>query len=212
MLSTFVIRPSTDSFIRFDGSHVSIQCARVNLRRIFPCLVFLLLTMIASAATPDLYTIALKTIDGESTTLSPYKGKVMLMVNVASKCGYTPQYKELEAVYREYHDAGLVVLGFPCNQFGHQESGTNAEIKEFCSLNFQVSFPLFDKIEVNGEQRPPLYTILAGDGSPFPGDIEWNFTKFLIGRDGRILARFSSKVKPDAPELLTAVRSALASK
>jgi len=168
--------------------------------------------MTSSAASSDLYTIVLKTIDGEATSLAPYKGKVMLVVNVASKCGYTPQYKELEAVYREYRDAGLVVLGFPCNQFGQQESGTNAEIKEFCSLNFHVSFPLFDKIEVNGEHRHPLYTVLAGAGSRFPGDIEWNFTKFLIGRDGRILARFSSKVKPDAPELLAAVRSALAAK
>jgi len=184
----------------------------MNLRRFFPCFAFLLLAMTATAATSDLYTIPLKNIDGESATLAPYKGKVMLIVNVASKCGFTPQYKELEAIYRDQRDAGLVVLGFPCNQFGHQEPGTNAEIKEFCSLNFDVNFPLFDKIDVNGEHRHPLYTFLAGASSPFPGDIQWNFTKFLIGRDGRILARFSSKVKPDAPELLSAVQSALAAK
>ncbi len=168
--------------------------------------------MCATAASSDPYAISLKTIDGESTNLAPYKGRVLLVVNVASKCGFTPQYKELEAVYRKHRDAGLVVLGFPCNQFGQQEPGTNAEIKEFCSLNFDVSFPLFDKIDVNGEHRHPLYTFLAGEGSPFPGKIEWNFTKFLIGRDGRILARFSSKVKPDSPELLAAIQAALAAK
>lgn len=196
----------------FDESGKSAQRGAVNLRHLFFCLAFLLLTMPARAASPDLSTIALKTIDSESTTLAPYKGKVMLVVNVASKCGYTPQYKELEAVYREYHDAGLVVLGFPCDQFGHQEPGTNAEIKEFCSRDFQVTFPLFDKIDVNGERRHPLYAVLAGADSPFPGNIEWNFTKFLIGRDGRILARFSSKVKPDAPDVVNAIRSALAAK
>ena len=184
----------------------------MDLRRFFPWVVFLLLTMTATAASPDLYTIPLKNIDGDSATLAPYKGKVMLIVNVASKCGFTPQYKELEAIYRAHREAGLVVLGFPCNQFGHQEPGTNAEIKEFCSLNFDVNFPLFDKLEVNGGHRHPLYVALAGADSPFPGDIQWNFTKFLIGRDGRILARFSSKVKPDAPELLAAIQSALAAK
>lgn len=184
----------------------------MNIRPFFSGLTFFALIMTASAAAPDLYTIPLKNIDGESATLAPYKGKVMLVVNVASKCGFTPQYKELEAVYLAHRDAGLVVLGFPCNQFGQQEPGTNAEIKEFCSLNFHVNFPLFDKIDVNGEHRHPLYTVLAGEGSPFPGRIEWNFTKFLIGRDGRILARFSSKVKPDSPELLAAIQSALAAK
>ncbi len=198
--------------MRFDGSRESAQTASMNLRRFLPCLVFTLLTMTASAAGPDLYAIPLKNIDGDAASLAPYRGKVMLIVNVASKCGYTPQYKELEAVYRAHRDAGLVVLGFPCNQFGQQEPGTNAEIKAFCSLNFQVSFPLFDKLDVNGEHRHPLYTALAGADSPFPGDIGWNFTKFVIGRDGRILARFSSKVKPDAPEVLAAIQSALAAK
>jgi glutathione peroxidase len=198
--------------ISFDGTSETIHHQSMNLHRFFPCLAFLLLAMTATAASSDLYTIPLKNIDGESATLAPYKGKVMLIVNVASKCGFTPQYKELEAIYRDHRDAGLVVLGFPCNQFGHQEPGTNAEIKEFCSLNFDVNFPLFDKIDVNGEHRHALYTFLAGANSPFPGDIQWNFTKFLVGRDGRILARFSSKVKPDAPELLAAVQNALAAK
>lgn len=210
------IAPSTKSpshsAISFDAADKPAQRAQVNFRLIFSGFAFFALIMTAPAASSDLYAVPLKTIDGESTNLAPYKGKVLLVVNVASKCGFTPQYKELEAVYREQSDAGLVVLGFPCNQFGQQESGTNAEIKEFCSLNFHVSFPLFDKIEVNGEHRHPLYAVLAGADSPFPGDIQWNFTKFLIGRDGRILARFSPKVKPDAPEVLTAIRSALAAK
>ena len=141
-----------------------------------------------------------------------FEGQVLLIVNTASKCGFTPQYEGLEALHRELSPRGFAVLGFPCNQFGAQEPGTNAEIKEFCSVNFHVSFPLYDKLDVNGEHRHPLYAVLAGPASPFPGDIGWNFTKFLVGRDGRILARFSSKVKPDAPEVLAAIESALAAK
>ncbi len=159
-----------------------------------------------------LHDIPLKDIDGEPTSLAPYKGKVMLIVNVASKCGLTPQYEALEALHRKHHDAGLVVLGFPCNQFGNQEPGSNAEIKEFCSLKFNVSFPMFDKLDVNGEHRHPLYVALAGKDSPFPGDIGWNFTKFIIGRDGRILHRFAPNVKPDAPEVIAALEAALAAK
>ncbi len=165
-----------------------------------------------TATASGLYDIPLKNIDGEATSLAPYKGKVLLIVNVASKCGFTPQYKELEALYRAQHAAGLEVLGFPCNQFGQQEPGSNAEIKQFCTVNFEVSFPLYDKLDVNGEHRHPLYAVLAGPASPFPGDIGWNFTKFLVGRDGRIIARYSSKVKPDAPEVLAAVQAALAEK
>jgi len=171
---------------------------------------FLLSLVTASAA--SLYDIDLKDIDGRATTLAPYKGKALLIVNVASKCGFTPQYKELETLAQTYKDQGLVVLGFPCNQFGGQEPGTNAEIKEFCSLNYGVSFPLFDKLEVNGEHRHPLYDLLTGGTSPFPGKIGWNFTKFLIGRDGRILHRFDSKVKPGSPEVIAAVEAALSGK
>ena len=159
-----------------------------------------------------LHDIPLKNIDGETTSLAPYKGKVMLIVNVASKCGLTPQYEALEALHRKHADAGLVVLGFPCNQFGNQEPGSNAEIKEFCSLKFNVSFPMFDKLDVNGEHRHPLYVALAGKDSPFPGDIGWNFTKFIVGRDGRILHRFAPNVKPDAPEVVAALEAALAAK
>jgi glutathione peroxidase len=156
--------------------------------------------------------IPIKDIDQKETTLGAYKGKVLLVVNVASKCGLTPQYKDLEALYLKYKDQGLVVCGFPCNQFGGQEPGTNAEIKQFCSLKYNVTFPMFDKIEVNGANRHPLYVALAGKDAAFPGDIKWNFTKFLIGRDGKVIQRFESKTKPDAPEVIAAIESALKAK
>jgi glutathione peroxidase len=159
-----------------------------------------------------IFDLKLKDIDGKDTTLAGYKGKVLLIVNVASKCGYTKQYAALEATYLKYKDQGFVVLGFPCNQFGGQEPGSNEEIKEFCSSKFNVTFPLFDKIDVNGKNRAPLYTLLAGQNSPFPGDIKWNFNKFLIGKDGKILHRWESKVTPDAPELTSAVEAALAAR
>jgi len=169
-----------------------------------------LATMTAFAA--SLYDIPLKDIDGGATTLAPYRGKVMLIVNVASKCGNTPQYAALESLYEKHKADGLVVLGFPCNQFAHQEPGTNAEIKEFCSTKYAVTFPMFDKIDVNGANRHPLYVALAGQNSPFAGDIEWNFAKFLIGRDGKILHRFKAGTKPDTPEVVAAIDEALAAK
>jgi glutathione peroxidase len=156
--------------------------------------------------------IAVKDIDYKETSMGVYKGKVLLVVNVASKCGYTPQYKALEAVYEKYKGKGFAVLGFPCNQFGGQEPGTTEEIKLFCSSKYSVTFPLFDKIEVNGPNRHPLYVALAGKESPFPGEIKWNFTKFLIGRDGRIIKRFESKTTPDSPEVIAAIEAALAAK
>ena len=160
----------------------------------------------------SIYDIAIKDIDGKDTALAAYKGKVVLIVNVASRCGYTPQYKSLEAVYQKYKDQGFVVLGFPCNQFGGQEPGTNEEIKQFCTSKYDVTFPLFDKIEVNGANRHPLYVALAGDTSPFPGNIKWNFNTFLIGKDGKILKRFDSKVTPDSAEATEAITAALAAK
>jgi glutathione peroxidase len=171
-----------------------------------------LLQVVCSHAADSIYKISLKDIDGKSTSLKPYEGKVLLIVNVASKCGYTPQYAGLEGLYEKYKDKDFAVLGFPCNQFGGQEPGTNEEIKTFCSSKYQVTFPLFDKIEVNGPNRHPLYGLLAGAGSPFPGDIKWNFNKFLIGRDGKILKRFDSKVKPDSDEVAQAVEKALGGK
>jgi len=170
------------------------------------------MTTFSILAADSLYDIPLKDIDGKDTTLKPYAGKVMLIVNVASKCGYTPQYKSLEATYEKYSSQGLVICGFPCNQFGSQEPGSDAEIKQFCTSKYDVTFPMFDKLEVNGENRHPLYISLAGKDSPFPGDIHWNFTKFLIGRDGKIIGRFDSKVKPDSPEITQAIETALAAK
>lgn len=156
--------------------------------------------------------IGVKDIDGKSTSLKAYKGKVLLIVNVASHCGFTPQYKALESVYEKYKDQGLVVLGFPCNQFGAQEPGSNEEIKQFCSSKYNVTFPMFDKIEVNGPNRHPLYVSLAGADSAFPGDIKWNFTKFLVGRDGKLIKRFESRVTPDSAEVTSAIEAALAQK
>src|SRR6516225_8018166 len=170
------------------------------------------LQILVVRAAESIYDIPLKDIDGNNTSLKPYQGKVLLIVNVASKCGLTPQYKALEAVYEKYKDKGLVILGFPCNQFAGQEPGSNEEIKQFCSSKYNVTFPLFDKIDVNGPNRHPLYVALAGKDSAFPGDIKWNFGKFLIGRDGKILKRFESKAAPDSPEVTSAIEAALAAK
>jgi glutathione peroxidase len=156
--------------------------------------------------------IPIKDIDGKDTSLKAYQGKVLLIVNVASKCGLTPQYKALEAVYEKYKDKGFTILAFPCNQFNGQEPGSNEEIKQFCSTKYSVTFPLFDKIDVNGPKRHPLYVALAGAGSPFPGDIKWNFGKFLISRDGKILKRFEPRTVPDAPEVTAAIEAALDAK
>src|SRR5882757_8972206 len=143
--------------------------------------VFLMQTITSPAQPID--KIAVKDIDHKETTIGAYQGKVILIVNVASKCGFTPQYTGLEAVYEKYKDKGLVVLGFPCNQFNKQEPGSNEEIKLFCKTTYNVSFPMFDKIEVNGANRHPLYVELAGKDSPFPGDIKWNFGKFIVNKD-----------------------------
>jgi len=160
----------------------------------------------------SLQDIPIKDIDGKDTSLKAYQGKVLLIVNVASKCGLTPQYKALEAIYDKYKEKGFTVLAFPCNQFNGQEPGTTEEIKQFCSAKYSVTFPLFDKIEVNGPKRHPLYVALAGEHSPFPGDIKWNFGKFLISRDGKILNRFEPRTVPDAPEVVAAIETALAAK
>ncbi|MFC2970605.1 glutathione peroxidase [Azotobacter bryophylli] len=148
-------------------------------------------------------------LDGQDLPLAPLKGKVVLVVNVASKCGLTPQYAGLEKLYQQYKDRGFSVLGLPCNQFAGQEPGSEAEIREFCRLNYGVTFPLASRIEVNGPGRHPLYRLLAGEGAEFPGDITWNFEKFLLGKDGRVLARFSPRTAPDDPALIQAIEKAL---
>jgi glutathione peroxidase len=171
------------------------------------------------------YDFTTKTIDGKPAKLDAYKGKLALVVNVASKCGLTPQYTGLEALYRKYKDKGLVILGFPCDQFGNQEPGSESEIQEFCSLNYDVSFPMFSKIEVNGPHADPLYVYMRGEqpgetpdaatiasnplyqflNEAMPdnlkgGAVKWNFTKFLIGRDGKVLKRFEPTVAPEEIE------------
>jgi glutathione peroxidase len=163
-------------------------------------------------AQTSLYDIPLKDINGKDTSLKAYKGKALLIVNVASFCGNTPQYKGLESLYQKYKDQGLVVLGFPCNQFGKQEPGSNEEIKEFCTKNYDVTFPMFDKLEVKGANQHPLYKELSGKESPFPGDVKWNFGKFLVSRDGKIIKRIEPGVKPENAEVVKAVEDALAAK
>jgi len=150
----------------------------------------------------EIFDIAVRTIDGRDITLSEYRGKVLLIVNTASKCGFTPQYAGLEQLYKRYKDQGFVVLGFPCNQFAGQEPGSEAEIASFCSLNYGVTFPMFAKIDVNGPNRHPLYRHLISrkPGLLGSGSIKWNFTKFLVDREGRVVKRFGPAVKPEKIE------------
>lgn len=173
----------------------------------------LLMAQIVSAQTKtSLYDIPLKDIDGKDTSLKAYKGKVLLIVNVASKCGFTPQYEGLEALQKKFEKQGFTVLGFPCNDFMGQEPGSPDEIKQFCSSKYSVTFPLFSKDHVNGKEAQPLYQQLTGNDSPFPGRITWNFNKFLISRDGKILKRFDTRTKPESPEVTKAIEEAVAAK
>ncbi len=147
-----------------------------------------------------------KNIEGKDVKLADYQGKVILIVNVASQCGLTPQYKGLEAAYEKYKEQGFVVLGFPCNQFGKQEPGNEEEIQKFCSSKYNVTFPMFSKIDVNGENSSPLYQSLK---AKFPGDIKWNFEKFLINKKGEVVKRFGPQVKPEAAEIVAAIEAEL---
>ncbi len=165
-----------------------------------------------AAADPPMSKLAdfhLPGIDGWELPLDRFEGEVVLIVNVASRCGLTPQYAALEALHRRFNDRGFEVLGVPCNQFAGQEPGTEAEIQQFCTLNYDITFPMSGKVKVNGEERHPLYQWLAGDEAKFPGNISWNFEKFLIGRDGQVVARFAPTIKPDAPEVVAAITAAL---
>ena len=169
-------------------------------------------SVIASAGEANLQHIPLKDIDGKDTSLKAFTGKVVLAVNVASRCGNTPQYSGLQALYDKFKDKGLVVVGFPCNDFGAQEPGTNAEIKTFCSSNYSVTFPMMDKLHVKGSEQHPLYKELTGPGAAFPGNVKWNFGKFLIGRDGKVLARFEPDAEPGDATLVKAIEDALSKK
>jgi len=162
-----------------------------------------------AAKTTGFYDFTMTDIDGKPVNLGQYKGKVLLVVNTASFCGNTPQYTELETLYEQYRDKGFEVLAFPANNFGQQEPGTNAEIKGFCLTKYSVSFPLFSKISVKGEDKHPLYRYLT-EQSPFPGEVEWNFQKYLVDRSGNVVARFPHRMKPSSPEIVKEVERALA--
>ena len=175
------------------------------------CMLFCAVALVGAEKTVHDYT--LNSIDGQPASLAAYKGKVVLLVNVASKCGYTPQYSALESVYEKYKDRGLVVVGIPANNFGAQEPGSNQEIKTFCSSKYRVTFPMMAKVSVKGDDITPLYQFLT-DKSAHPqtgGEIQWNFTKFLIGPDGRVVARFEPEITPDSPQVASAIEKALAS-
>jgi glutathione peroxidase len=159
----------------------------------------------------DIYGFTAKTIDGANQSLSDYRDKVLLVVNVASKCGLTPQYDALQKIHAEYADKGFAVLGFPCNQFAGQEPGSDADVKAFCSTSYGVTFPMFSKIDVNGTRQAPLYAWLTEQATQpdGPGDIKWNFAKFVVGRNGKVLARFAPPTSPSAPEVRQSIESAL---
>jgi len=173
------------------------------------CVLITGIAMAASAGT--VYDFTLKSIDHEPVSLSSYHGKVLLLVNVASKCGYTPQYAALEKLYTTYKDKGLVIVGIPANNFMSQEPGTDAEIKTFCTNKYNVTFPMMSKVSVKGDDQAPLYSFLTGSSTDpkFSGDIKWNFTKFLFDRNGKPVARFEPATTPDSPEVISAVEAAL---
>lgn len=164
------------------------------------------------AADKTVYDFTMKSIDGQTAPLAAYKGHVVLLVNVASRCGFTPQYTALEAIYEKYKSQGFVIVGIPANNFGGQEPGTDAEIKTFCTAKYQVTFPMMSKVSVKGADQTPLYQFLT-DKAAHPttgGEIKWNFTKFLVGAEGHVITRFESDVKPDSPEVTGAIEKALA--
>jgi glutathione peroxidase len=167
---------------------------------------------LSTFAGPSVHEIQINTIEGKRSSLGDYKGKVVLLVNVASKCGLTPQYKALQEIQDKYSAKGFTVVGVPCNDFGAQEPGSSEEIQKFCADNYQVTFPLTEKVHVKGAEQHPLYARLTGKDAEFPGDIKWNFGKFLIGRDGKVLKRFEPQTKPGSPEVVSAIETALTAK
>lgn len=173
---------------------------------------FLLIGAVAVAGEKSVYDFTLNSIEGEPTSLAKFRGKVVLLVNVASRCGFTPQYSALEKVYETFKERNFVIVGIPANNFGGQEPGSNQEIKMFCSTKYNVTFPVMAKVSVKGDDKTPLYQFLT-DKSANPqtgGEIQWNFTKFLIGPDGRPVARFEPQVTPDDPQVTSAIEKELA--
>ena len=182
----------------------------MKMKKLFVLLALLGTTLMAAEKT--VYDFTLNSIEGQATPLSSFKGKVVLLVNVASRCGFTPQYSGLEALYEKYKDRGFVIVGIPANNFGAQEPGTNQEIKTFCTSKYHVTFPMMAKVSVKGGDITPLYAFLT-DKTANPktgGEIGWNFTKFLIAPDGKVIARFDSEVEPDSKDLTSAIEKALA--
>jgi len=176
----------------------------------YPLIGALLIMATSLYAGSSLYSFTLNSIDGKPAPLAEYKGKVVLIVNVASQCGYTPQYSALEAIYEKYKGQGFVILGFPANNFGAQEPGTNEEIKTFCSRKYSVKFPMYAKISVKGDDQAPLYAYLTKQTSPgITGDIKWNFTKFLVDKNGNVVQRFEPAVTPDSKEVTSAIEKQL---
>jgi glutathione peroxidase len=177
---------------------------------LFLALGLVIMTAASLFAASSLYNFTLPSIDGKPMPLADFKGKVVLMVNVASQCGYTPQYKGLEALYEKYKDQGFVILGFPANNFGAQEPGTNEEIKTFCTRKYSVTFPMYSKVSVKGEDQTPIYQYLTKEADPsHTGDIKWNFTKFLVDRNGKVVQRFEPAVTPDDPQVVSAIEKLL---
>ncbi len=164
--------------------------------------------LLMAAKTPSLYDFTMNDIDGKPVNLSQYRGKVLLVVNTASMCGNTPQYSDLEKLYGQYQERGFEILAFPANNFGQQEPGTNQEIKSFCFTKYSLTFPLFSKISVKGDDKHPLYRYLT-EQSPFPGEVEWNFQKYLIDRSGNVVARYHHRTKPLSDEIVRGVEAAL---
>jgi glutathione peroxidase len=181
------------------------------MRKFFLMLMLCVACAGLSAQSNSIYDFTMKSIDGQPVSLGSYSGKVVLLVNVASKCGFTPQYAGLEAVYEKYKDKGLVIVGIPANNFMSQEPGTNEEIKKFCSNKYNVTFPMMAKISVKGDDQTPLYSFLTGKETDpqYGGDIKWNFTKFLFDRSGKPVARFEPNVTPDSPQVTAAIETAL---
>ena len=181
------------------------------MRKLYLMVMFCLACASLTAQSKSIYDFTMKSIDGDPVSLKSYHGKVVLLVNVASKCGFTPQYAALEALYEKYKDRGLVIVGIPANNFMFQEPGTDAEIKTFCTNKYNVKFPMMSKVSVKGDDETPLYLFLTDKSSnpQFGGDIKWNFTKFLFDRNGKPVARFEPATKPDSPEVTSAIESTL---
>ncbi|MBA4182170.1 MAG: glutathione peroxidase [Anaerolinea sp.] len=175
--------------------------------KLFPAAALVLIAMSTHApAANSVHEFQMKSIDGKPVSLAEYKGKVVLFVNVASRCGYTPQYGGLESLYKKYRDQGFVIVGVPANNFGGQEPGTDEEIRQFCTRTYSVTFPMLSKVSVKGADMAPLYAYLTGAKG---GDVKWNFTKFLVGKDGKVIDRFEPGVAPETPELSAAIQKAL---